>query len=342
MRQVWPESFVPVHSAAPEFGRYTVFGHHFARAGNEVFRLDRHPVMAVHPVTPMKESDLRRVLADQGFAVQQLVDWRLLEQHSTNSDAIALALKDGDSAVFDGCSQQHAVTTAAALWQLSRQRQVCALAAQGLAHGLGQFMREHQLVQADVPVQQLAATDRLLVLSGSCSALSAAQIQAASQHGFVCLRLGNAVLLGQDDPAFAQLMQRTRDALQNARSVVVYTAEGPDDAQSDQLRAQTANWPAGELAKRIGERFAQLADMAFKQTGLTRLVVAGGDSSSFTMRALGAQALQVKASHFGQNAHFCSLVSNDPGIHGQEVLLKGGQVGNEHLYAMALAGFGPH
>jgi len=70
------------------------------------------------------------------------------------------------------------------------------------------------------------------------------------------------------------------------------------------------------------------------------LVVAGGDSSSFTMRALGAQALQCKASHFAQNAHFASLVSEDAHIRGKEILLKGGQVGAEDLYTLALNGFG--
>jgi hypothetical protein len=58
------------------------------------------------------------------------------------------------------------------------------------------------------------------------------------------------------------------------------------------------------------------------------------------MRALGAQALQPMASHFSQNAHFSRLVSADASIHGKEVLLKGGQVGADHLYGLALTGFG--
>jgi len=55
---------------------------------------------------------------------------------------------------------------------------------------------------------------------------------------------------------------------------------------------------------------------------------------------MGAQALQCIASHFAQNAHFASLVSEDVHIHGKEVLLKGGQVGAEDLYTLALNGFG--
>jgi uncharacterized protein YgbK (DUF1537 family) len=122
--------------------------------------------------------------------------------------------------------------------------------------------------------------------------------------------------------------------------VVVFTAEGPKDSHTHSLSEWTRQWPAGQLAQRIGLVFARLAGEAFRQTSLTRLVVAGGDSSSFTMRALGAQALQCKASHFTQNAHFANLVSEDVHIHGKEVLLKGGQVGAEDLYTLALDGFG--
>jgi uncharacterized protein YgbK (DUF1537 family) len=93
------------------------------------------------------------------------------------------------------------------------------------------------------------------------------------------------------------------------------------------------------MARRIGRLFARLAREAFAQAGLQRLVVSGGDSSSFTMRDIGARALEIKASHFVQNAHVCSLVSDDALIHDKEVLLKGGQVGQANLYGLMLAGF---
>ena len=50
---------------APPLRRYTVFGNHFAAAGDEMFRLDRHPTMSRHPVTPMHEADLRVHLSRQ-------------------------------------------------------------------------------------------------------------------------------------------------------------------------------------------------------------------------------------------------------------------------------------
>src|SRR5688572_5888992 len=59
--------FVPLLVGAPELGRYCVFGNLFAKFGRdpEPFRLDRHPSMSRHPVTPADESDLRVHLARQ-------------------------------------------------------------------------------------------------------------------------------------------------------------------------------------------------------------------------------------------------------------------------------------
>jgi len=323
MKEVWPDSFVPVHSAAPEFGRYTLFGHHFARAGSEVYRLDQHPVMSVHPVTPMHESELAKVLLTQGFQTNHVLDVRQLDQHQTSPEHLTKMLASHNSAVVDGYTQQQVVTAAAALWRLSQQRQICAMAAQGLAHGLGQHLRESHHTQLQAPKQQLLPTDRLLVLSGSCSALSAAQIDHAEQTGFVCLRLSN-------DASLDDVQTRMLKALSAGQSVVVFTARGHE---------QTHDWPASQLVQRIGACFAKLADAAFKHTALSRLVVAGGDSSSYTMRALGAEALHIKASHFAQNAHFAELVSAKAHIHGKEVLLKGGQVGDAQLYSLVLEGF---
>ena len=63
--QARPSQAIPVLTAAPRMRRYQAFGHLFAGTPQGVFRLDRHPVMAQHPVTPMAESDVLRHLATQ-------------------------------------------------------------------------------------------------------------------------------------------------------------------------------------------------------------------------------------------------------------------------------------
>jgi 3-oxoisoapionate kinase len=75
---VRPARIVPLLTAAPAMRRYQVFGHLFAGAAEGVFRLDRHPVMAHHPVTPMTESDLLRHLAAQTKLPGALLDLEAL------------------------------------------------------------------------------------------------------------------------------------------------------------------------------------------------------------------------------------------------------------------------
>ena len=73
--------FAPVIVGAPALGRYCAFGNLFARCGGdpEIFRLDRHPSMSRHPVTPMDEADLRLHLAKQTDLPISLLDVLRLE-----------------------------------------------------------------------------------------------------------------------------------------------------------------------------------------------------------------------------------------------------------------------
>ncbi|XPS87570.1 putative protein DUF1537 [Desulfosarcina variabilis str. Montpellier] len=70
---------IPVLVGASPLGRYTLFGQHFARMGNTVYRLDRHPTMARHPITPMTEADLGLHLARQPHEKIALMDILELE-----------------------------------------------------------------------------------------------------------------------------------------------------------------------------------------------------------------------------------------------------------------------
>ena len=64
-KRIFGARFVPIVVGAPGLRRYTAFGHLFAAIDGTTYRIDRHPTMKCHPVTPMKEADLREHLKAQ-------------------------------------------------------------------------------------------------------------------------------------------------------------------------------------------------------------------------------------------------------------------------------------
>ncbi len=70
-RELFGNAVIPIMVAAPNLGRYQVFGNLFARSGldPEPYRLDRHPTMRQHPITPMTEADIRQHLAQTNVKV---------------------------------------------------------------------------------------------------------------------------------------------------------------------------------------------------------------------------------------------------------------------------------
>jgi len=82
-------NYVPILIAAPQMRRYQCFGHLFAAASNDVFRLDLHPVMAKHPVTPMNESHVATHIAKQTSQIPiQTVNLEELANANINIDSI--------------------------------------------------------------------------------------------------------------------------------------------------------------------------------------------------------------------------------------------------------------
>ncbi|WP_286795591.1 four-carbon acid sugar kinase family protein, partial [Microbacterium sp. UBA3394] len=104
-RDVVGDGPVPLLFAQPDFGRYTVFGHHFAAEDGVVHRLDRQPTMSTHPSTPMTESDLARHLSRQtALPIDGIPFTRY-----TSSAAVTAALVDSPAAatVLDAADAAH-------------------------------------------------------------------------------------------------------------------------------------------------------------------------------------------------------------------------------------------
>ena len=351
-RQAFGPGVIPVVAATPALGRYCAFGHLFARSATDgqVHRIDRHPIMRVHPVTPMTESDLARHLSMQTRQTVAGVTLPVFERSEAQQDAEVdtLLASSCEALLFDGTRAEHLTATGRQLTRLSalKPAPMFAVGSSGLEYALTQWWRAGSPTPwpASAPsFEGFAAVPQVLVVSASASALSAQQVDLAVQAGFVEVALDVCTWLAQRDQALADMAQAIVSAWQSGRSVVVHTARGSGDVRIGQLRERlmasglSQAQAALQGGRLVGECLGELTERVLLTVDVPRLLLSGGDTSSTIMQRLGPQALQVHA-RLAPGAPLCKLLSDKPHLRQLEVALKGGQMGTADFFVQALSG----
>ncbi len=303
--EVFQSRFVPVIPAAPLLGRYVVFSNLFARAGDRIYRIDRHPTMSRHPVTPMSESDLRCHLSRQTTRRIASVDLLALDG-SLEFDI------DTDVLLFDGLSEASMQKASGFAWE-HRSIAPFAVGSSGFTHGLVQHWRSIGLIGAPPELKPAAPADRLIVLSGSGSPVTERQIRHAAANGFAGIRIDVSAL------------EAALDHLQAGRSVVLYSALGAEHYDP--------SLPREQLAIQMGKLLYAL----LLRSGVRRVVIAGGDTSSHAVRQLGLYALTFHAP-LAPGAPLCDAHTEDQQLRGLQLVLKGGQIGQDDFFTSVLRG----
>jgi uncharacterized protein YgbK (DUF1537 family) len=301
--------WAPVVPAAPLLRRYVVFGSMFAADNGAIHRIDRHPTMTNHPVTPMDESDLRLHLARQTEMPIGLVDLLSLRRgrHPIPEGVRAV--------VFDGLEPADSLRTAEFLWEARTSPGIFAVGSSGFTYGMLEYWRSRGWIPEPVPCGPPPPADRLLVLSGSCSPATARQICSALQSGFHGIRL---------DPAKSEWPDAESGAvarLAAGESVILYSALGLAN------RAEVAD--RQDLAAAMG----RLLRNVIRASGVTRVVVAGGDTSSHSVQELNLTALTYSAP-LASGAPLCRAHGWSGPL---ELVLKGGQVGSDDFFEKVLS-----
>lgn len=333
-----PGQTISVLAGAPPLRRYTVFGNHFAAAGDEIFRLDRHPTMSRHPTTPMHEADLRVHLSHQTRASIGLMSLPELAGDEAGVDARHTRKLDAkpDLLLYDCADDASMRTVGRLIWREAQRAQQFAIGSSGVEYALAAHWRTSGVIPpARATFPAVAPVRQLLVVSGSASPMTAAQIQWASEHGFDCLRAPAEDLCRTEtaEGTATRLFDRALASLGQGKSVVVYTAAGPDDPSIRTTRDTLAGG-TGSTAKLLGSGLGRLARELLLRTGLKRVVVAGGDTSSYATQELGLYGLEMLA-ELTPGAPLCRGYSEDPRFDGLEIALKGGQMGKADYFGMA-------
>ncbi|ACL58350.1 four-carbon acid sugar kinase family protein [Methylobacterium nodulans] len=327
-------TWIPMVVADPGMGRYQSFGNLFAMAGEIGHRLDRHPTMARHPITPMNEADLRRHLARQTALPIGLVDFvamkrgeaeaRLAREREAGARIVSLDMLDRETLVEAG----------RLIWERGGAP-VFGIGSQGFEAALVAYWRAAGLLPAAPTPARPPAVARIACVSGSVSPGTAAQIAFALDHGFAGIRLDatRAVDAAEWERETGRAAEQALAELGQGRDPLVFTAFGPDDPAVAALRRAVRN--AGETPEavndRIGAGLGAILHRVVREARLTRAVIAGGDTSGRAAAMLGIDALTALAP-MAPGSPLCRAHGADGAPEGLEVALKGGQVGRPDFF----------
>ena len=349
-RELFGNAVIPIMVAAPNLGRYQVFGNLFARSGldSEPYRLDRHPTMRHHPITPMTESDVRSHLAQQTHLKVALHDI-LQVQDGTPCDLAKHAASDFAAVLFDVLYPEHLANIGAAMQAMADVKApIFAVGSSGVEYALtahwadsGQ-MTARQTHPAGRP--RFSATDQLVVVTGSCSPVNDRQITWAEQNGFETIPLNPARLVSSqtsDDETIATV-QIAVERLRQGANIILHSSRGPDDPRISETRdaMRSLNLSDTEIklhsGRMLGPMLGRILRGILTAHPLRRVGVAGGDTSGYIARELQLTALEAIAPVAPGSPLCRAHADND--LHDVEFFFKGGQVGKDDVWSTMLHG----
>lgn len=263
--------------AFPENGRSIFMGHLF---------VGRQPLhespMKDHPLTPMRDSNLVRLLTPQVTRPVGLVD-RLTVAQGVDAVRAELAALDADGVA-------HVVVDAVADADLHVIAEACRdmpllTGGSAVAMPLPDLLQNRSGIAGTPKAQPRPQIDTPgIVLSGSCSAMTRAQVARYADHA-PHYRL-DPLYLAENGSSEAQnwLVQ-----VPLTEAPLLYATAEPEAVAAAQERLGVAE--AGRL---VETALAELARVALK-AGRRRFVVAGGETSGAVTQALGVTRLDIGA-----------------------------------------------
>ncbi|MBD5606835.1 MAG: four-carbon acid sugar kinase family protein, partial [Candidatus Eremiobacteraeota bacterium] len=276
--------------------------------------------MRDHPVTPMRDANLMRVLQRQTPHAVDRVDLADVRRGAAAvRERIArLRARGVRHAIVDAILDEDLTTIADAV-----DERVLVTGGAALAAGFPARWRREGRSQLGTGVAFPAIGGPAVVIAGSCSRATLAQV-AASRATMATFAL--------DEPVFTETAHVVASALAWARQqpagtpLLVTASEPPDVVAAHQRR-----YGSDEASSRVEAALASIA-RGLRDQGARRFVVAGGETSGATVRALGVEALRI-GPQIEPGVPWTVTVDSQP----LALALKSGNFGSEDFFARALA-----
>lgn len=345
--QVFNQKTVLVSPSAPHLGRFCVFGNLFARMGTigngEIYRIDRHPSMSKHPVTPALEGDLTLHLAKQTEKSINLINLTTIEKGA--SEVLqAVGNNKAEILFFDGFNLEHLKTIGSVFNQLTTEKTLFSVGSSGIEMALGLDWKDKKVIGDRIEFGSAGEVSPILVLSGSCSPVTSSQIEYALGNGFFEIALeSKAVDIQNQEAIIKNTVAQIVENFNQGKSTVLHTSTGSNDPRIAETEAYftAKGFSANEIQKQCssvyGSVLGRITKEVLKAVPLKRILFAGGDTSSYAASELDILALEMIAP-IAPGAPLCKAVSDNEWVNGTEMNFKGGQVGTADYFIKVLKG----
>lgn len=350
--EIFRREFVPLLVAAPALGRHCVFGNLFARMGigskGLIHRLDRHPSMSRHPVTPADESDLTIHLSKQTQKKIDIINiLEIVHPPAKVHELIRQKVEEGSEIIlFDGLYQEQMAGIGEVIDAYAAEKPLFSVGSSGIEMALGGFWANKGIVKATQKWDDPDVVGPLLVASGSCSPVTSSQIEWAMKNGFAEIALDTAAIAENEHDSsslFERYIENTVALIEEGKSVILHTSKGGDDERVNSTDKILKKKGLDESAIRAltariyGTALGRIVRSVAGKVLLKRIVIAGGDTSSIVARELGIEAVEMIAP-LSPGAPLCKAHAPGSPIDDLEVNFKGGQVGREDYFGMVRKG----
>jgi uncharacterized protein YgbK (DUF1537 family) len=314
LAQALGAGFTCVTPAFPENARTVYRGHLFV---GDVLLSDSG--MRHHPLTPMTDANLVRVLQSQSSARVGLVGLNVVRRGpEAIRERIARLQAEGIAfGIVDAVEDADLLVLGRAIADAP-----LVVAGSGVAIGLPQ---NHGLAPSAEAARLPAATGAAAVVSGSCSVATNGQVRNFLDQGLPALAIDPARIAAGDDVA-AEALAWARPHL-GTRPVLVYSSAPPEAVQQVQRTLGVA--AAGEMVERTLAAIAR----GLVQAGVRRLVVAGGETSGAVVQALGVAQLRI-GPQIDPGVPWCFAAADAAGT-GLHLALKSGNFGTPDFFTKA-------
>jgi len=315
LMQALGTDFTIATPAFPDNGRTVFKGHLFVGDG-----LLNESGMQNHPLTPMTDANLVRVLQAQCAGKVGLIDYKAVAAgaQAVGERIAALKAEGVRLAVVDAVSNDDLLRLGPALKGMP-----LVTAGSGVAIGLpGNFgLAPSSTASALPPANGLQA-----VVSGSCSLATNRQVQHFVRAGHPALAL-DPLRLAQGADLVAEALAWARPLLARGPVLVYSTAEpGAVKAIQGQLGVEAA----GAMVERALAAIAR----GLVAMGVAQLVVAGGETSGACVQALNISQMKI-GPQIDPGVPWCHAASDVAPGAGLHITLKSGNFGSDDFFTKA-------